>query len=98
MPICSGNDHRWTATPKDGADVGSRSRCFDSKDLDSWKAKLSIVHKYAWETWAEKLKNKPGFRLPEREVQTPGHIAADVIEMLRDDVTSIPPKTKRLRT
>ena len=92
-----GNDHRWTASPNTGVEVGSRSRCFDSKDPASWQDKLSVVHKYAWETWAEKLKHRPGFSLPEREILTPGNIEADVIEMLRDDVTSLPPKSKRLR-
>ena len=58
---------------------------------------MSLVHKYAWETWAEKLKNKPGFRLPEKEILTPGKIESDVIEMLKDDVTSLPPRTKRFR-
>lgn len=94
---CPGNDHRWTASPNTGVEVGSRSRCFDSKDPASWQDKLSVVHKYAWEAWAKKLKHRPGFSLPEREILTPGNIEADVIEMLRDDVTSLPPKSKRLR-
>jgi len=55
------------------------------------------VHKYAWEAWAGKLKHRPGFSLPEREILTPGNIAADVVEMLRDGVTSLPPKSKRFR-
>ena len=52
---------------------------------------LSQVHKYAWETWAAQLSEKPGYKVPSAQSQQPGTVDKDVLESVADTISSLPP-------
>ena len=60
----------------------------------NWSQMLSQVHKYAWETWKEKLSEKTGYKLPGHSIQVPGTVGKEVMDSVADAISSLPPVTK----
>ena len=93
-----GNDHRFTAAFHPTLKIASKSKSFNYRDQVNWSKMLGLVHEYAWHTWAEQLSGKPSYKLESSKCQTPGVVDQDVIAILKDAITSLPPVTKYAKT
>ena len=95
--VSPGGDHRFTATWHPILDMRSLSRNFDKTSKDSVKAKLQVVHTYAWKAWKDKLSQKRAYQLDSSEEQEGGKIPDNVMQELYQYISTLPEKKKPKR-
>ncbi len=74
------------------------SKSFKQSCEADWKEKLADVHRSAWEVWKsakDQIKELSGHELAENEQeQEPGSVPPEVIDCLREKISSLPPPFK----
>ena len=95
--VSPGGDHRFTATWHPLLDMRSLSRNFDKTSKESVKAKLEVVHTYAWKAWKDNLSSKRAYQLDSSEDQVGGKIPGRVLDEVYQYISTLPEKKKQKR-